>query len=276
MDVSRINELEKIALEIRKDVVRMVGVAGSYGLRSALSIVDLLVYLYWDFMDIDHGKPAAADNDRFILSKGAAVPSLYACLARLGYYGREELWSYSRLGAMLQGYPDIKTPGIHAPGGTYGGGLGIGSGFAHAARMDGSRARVFCLLGDGELQEGVVWESLFAVPAAGLGNIVLVVELNDYQSTGPHAGLKVGGPVAEKIRSFGWNVEEVDGHDYSSMDAIFRSLDFSGPTPFAVLARTMNSGGIRTTEKDSSNSSEPLSKDSMDQYLSELESKMKV
>lgn len=271
MDDARIRELESLAVEVRKDVVRMVGVARSYGLASALTVVDLLVYLYWERMNVSAQDRARHDRDRLVLSKGAATPALYACLARLGFFSREELWSYRRLGAMLQGCPDIRTPGVDAPSGAHGGGIGIASGLCIAMRMDSIRSRVFCVMGDGELQEGVVWESLFAASSHHLGNLILLVDANGHMDEGPLAGLKDTDALAEKFRAFGWFVTDADGHDFTSLEQAFDAADGGGERPKVILARTCTGSGVSFLKEDSLGNVRPLSGEEMDRALSLLE-----
>lgn len=271
MDDARIGELESLAVEVRKDVVRMVGVARSYGLASALTVVDLLVYLYWERMNISAQDRARRDRDRLVLSKGAAAPALYACLARLGFFNREELWSYRRLGAMLQGCPDIRTPGVDAPSGAHGGGIGIASGLCFAMRMDGIGSRVYCVMGDGELQEGVVWESLFAASSHRLGNLILLVDANGHMDDGPLAGLKETGALAEKFKAFGWHVTNADGHDFVSLEQAFETAAGGRDMPKVILARTCTGSGVSFLEQSDLGNVRPLSSEDMDRALSLLE-----
>jgi len=271
MDEAKIKTLESLAVEVRKDVVRMVGVARSYGLASALTVVDLLVYLYWEKMSVSVHDRARRDRDRLVLSKGAATPALYACLARLGFFNREELWSYRRLGAMLQGYPDIRTPGVDAPSGAHGGGIGIASGLCMALRMDGLASRVYCVMGDGELQEGVVWESLFAASGRKLDNLTLIVDANGHKDQGPLAGLKETGALAEKFKAFGWFVVDADGHDFASLERAFSAAEGVAAQPKVVLARTCTGSGVSFLERGGSENGRPLSSEDMDRALSLLE-----
>lgn len=272
MDDGRKAELESLAVEVRKDIVRMLGVARSYGLGSALTVVDLLVYLYWERMKVSPEDSWRKDRDRLVLSKGSAAPALYVCLARLGFFGREELWSYRRLGAMLQGVPDIRTPGVDAPSGAHGGGIGIASGICLALRLDNAFPRVYCVMGDGELQEGVVWESLFAASSHNLGNLVLVVDANGHMDEGPLAGLKETGALAEKFRAFGWFVTDANGHDFASLERAFERLDDGGEKPKVVLARTCTGSGVSFLERGGLENSRPLSSDDIERALALLES----
>lgn len=272
MDDARKAELESLAVEVRKDVVRMLGVARSHGLGTALTTVELLVYLYWERMKASPADSRRKDRDRFVLSKGSAAPALYVCLARLGFFGREELWSYRRLGAMLQGVPDIRTPGVDAPSGAHGGGLGIAAGICLALRLGNAFPCVYCLMGDGELQEGVVWESLFAAAGHNLGNLILLVDANGHMDGGPLAGLKETGALAEKFGAFGWFVTEADGHDFSSLELAFRGLEAADGKPKVLLARTRTDKGVPFSERGDLGNSRPMSSDDIERTLAHLES----
>ena len=223
MNEIRRDELGKTALEIRKDVVRMFGVAGAGGFPRALGIVDVLVYLYWEYMKVFPGERSRPERDRFVMGKAAAVPALYACLARRGFFGRDELWNYSRLGAMLQGYPDIRTPGIDAPWGPYGGAIALAFGISMSLQMEGVTARVFCLMDEDEIFRGEALESLFSCS----GGVVLIVVSDS------------GGERAARcLEGAGRRVSFADGHDFSSMEAVFGGLNSDPKTPGAVITLT--------------------------------------
>lgn len=271
MDDARKEELASIALEIRKDVVRMVGVARTYGLASALTVVDTLVYIYWEQMKPSPANRSRGDRDRLVLSKGIAAASLYACLARLGFFSREELWSYRRLGAMLQGCPDIRTPGVDAPGGSLGCGLGIAAGLALAMRLGGSPSRVFCVMGDGELQEGVVWESALTASSQGLENLTLVVDANGYRDAGSLSGMKDADAICGKLRAFGWQTAIADGHDFRRLDEAFSAFEEGAGQPRAIVARTSTGRGVSFLEDGATSVDNPLSRDDMERALSLLE-----
>ncbi len=270
----KMEELTKTALEVRKDVVRMLGVARSHGLEDALTVADILVYLYWNCMNASPTEKKDPRRDRFVLGKSSALPTLYACLAHRGYFGREELWSYRRLGTMLQGYPDIRTPGIDASGGLFGGGVGISAGMCLANRIDGIDARVFCMIGDAEFGEGAVWELIRSAARNRLGRLVLIVDVGaDDPSRRPDPG-SAASPYGP-LESFGWSVCEADGHDFSSLQGAFDGMSFDDGRPKAVIART-NSGTVAGfLHKNGNGGSRPISKDDMDQVLSILDSESK-
>ena len=265
MSDERYEELKSIAIEVRKDVVRMIGVARSYGLASALTVTDILVYLYWEFMDIASGG-IVTRQDRLVLGKGAATPTLYSCLARLGFFSRDELWSFRRLGAMLQGYPDVRTPGVDAPGGIYGGGIGIAAGMATAMILNDSLARVFTIVGDGELQEGSAWESIASAAGRKLGNLAMILDVNSNSSACDLSS------TATRLESLGWRVAHADGHDFGSLADAFGALDFSHTHPKAVLAKTLTNGGSAFDVEMSEDRAVPMTNADIDRVLTALES----
>lgn len=264
--------LKRTALEVRKDVVRMIGVARSGYVSSALSVVDILVYLYWKILNIRPEEPRMRDRDRLVLSKGHACPSLYAVLANRGFFDREELWNFRRLGSMLQGHPEtLRTPGIDSPSGSLGMGLGLSNGIALALRLDGIGPHVFCILGDGELQEGSVWESAMQTANLGLGGVTAIVDMNGTQMQGKVVSIKKIEPVKEKFESFGWRTVSADGHDMPDLERAF-SLAASGDSPCVILAATKSGKGFSLAEKGQIGSEMPIDREMMEQALRELES----
>jgi transketolase len=264
MNDAKRDELERIALEVRKDVVRMAGVAKSHGgLSSALTIVDILVYLYWGHMNIFPQERNNPHRDRLVLSSGFAAPALYACLSKLGFFERNELWSYRRLGGMLQGYPDIRTPGVDAPGGTSG--LGIALGLALSVRMDASGGNVYCIMDREELRGGTAWESIEAAAANPPGNLVMIAE--------PGCQREKDGPdeteaLAKRLDAFGWQVNVAEGHDMGSIERAFQASRSGGLS--AIIAIT---GGSREYYDafEPLTPDKPLSMDDIERTLSNLD-----
>lgn len=274
--------LQSLALNIRKDVVRMIGVAHSGRLDSSLSVVDILTYLYWKELEVFPKEPFNEARDRFVLSKALGAPALYATLAHRGFFPREELWNYGRLGAMLQSAPQIKrTPGVDAPGGSLGMGLGIAGGMALGLRMKGSACRVFCLLGDGEIQEGVVWESILSISTRKLDQVIAIVDADDYRDAGPLSPVKNIEMLREKFESFGWEVHDTDGHSFPALERTFSSLERGNEKPKVILARTRSGKGISFVEKMQESRDEPmegdsLSGDDIERALAELEERARI
>jgi transketolase len=256
MNAARRGELENIALEVRKDVVRMLGVARAGGFKRAAGITDVLVYLYWEHMRVFPRERGRRERDRFVLGKGDAAPALYACLARRGFFGRDELWSYSRLGAMLQGYPDVRTPGVDAPWSSDGC-VGVACGLA--ASLAGTGARVFCLADGYDVSVGFSWESMVSAAADGAGNLALLIS--------PGAA---DGRVAPALSSFGWTVAFADAGDYDSIDEAMRGLDYDAGNPKAVVlrARDRAAENLGSGEEDA-----PMSKDDVDNVISLLDTR---
>ncbi|OGR32902.1 MAG: transketolase, partial [Desulfuromonadales bacterium GWC2_61_20] len=207
-------ELETIARRLRVEILKMLNSARSGHTGGSLSAIDVLTVLYFHQLCHDPENPAWAERDRFVLSKGHAAPALYACLAEAGYFSRDELKTLRRLGSSLQGHPDMnKTPGVDVCTGSLGQGLSQAVGLALAARLKGDKSRVYVLLGDGELQEGQVWEGAMAAAHYRLDNLCAIVDQNGLQIDGEVEKVMGVAPVGPKFLAFNWHVLEVDGHD---------------------------------------------------------------
>ncbi len=242
-------ELEAKARQIRQDIIREIAAAGSGHPGGSLSCADILTALYFDVMNIDPGNPGAEDRDRFVLSKGHAAPALYACLAERGYFPTEELVTLRKLGSRLQGHPSMKKlPGLEMSTGSLGQGFSCAVGMALAGRHDGSPARVYTALGDGELQEGLVWEAAMAAAHYGLDNLCAVVDHNGLQIDGRNDDVMKVNPIDEKFRAFGWNVICIDGHDMAQITGAFaKARAFSGK-PTVIVAETVKGKGVSFME----------------------------
>jgi transketolase len=250
---SRIAALDGIAAAIRRDVVGALEHAGHDHRGhpgAALSIVDLVTALYFDVMRVDPARPDWPDRDRFVLSKGHGCMALYAALARRGFFERHHLWTFRRVDSILQGHPDMrKTPGVDMTSGSLGHGVSAGVGLALDARARGSASRTFVLLGDGELQEGLVWEGAMAASKYALTSLVAFVDCNGLQSSGPVGEVMPIEPLADKWRAFGWQVETIDGHDMREILAAVAASGSSG-RPTVALARTTKGKGVPYMEGD--------------------------
>jgi len=215
----------------------------------SLSATDIVTCLYLKVLRHKPDEPQWADRDRFILSKGHACPALYAMLAECGYIKEDELWTLRKFGSRLQGHPELNTvPGIEAPAGSEGQGLGIGCGMALAARMDNSQRRIYVMLGDGELDSGNTWESVLFAAHYKLDNLTAVVDRNRLQQDDECAKVLNTEPLVEKWKAFNWHVIDIDGHDYRS---ILNALDEAKTTkgkPTVIIARTVKGKGVSFME----------------------------
>ncbi|MBN1333065.1 MAG: transketolase [Synergistales bacterium] len=272
MDKAVLKRLKTVSNTVRQDVIRMAGVARCGNLASSLSIVDILTILYWKEMKIFPEAPNSPERDRFILSKGHGCPALYGALAHRGFFSREELWNYSRLGTMLQGHPQYKiTPGVDATTGSLGMGPGIASGMALALRHSTPSPYIYCLTGDGELQSGSFWESVLFASHHGLDKVILIVDLNGLQSEGSTDRILSLEPLSDKFRSFGWEVLRAEGHDFSSLEKAFSSARDQKGSPSAIIARTVPGKGVSFIEEAAEGANRMvLSREEMDKALKEL------
>ena len=272
MEKAVLKRLKLVSNTVRQDVIRMAGVARWGNLASSLSIVDILTALYWREMKIFPEDPNSPERDRFILSKGHGCPALYGVLAHRGFFSREELWNFSRLGTMLQGHPQYKiTPGIDATTGSLGMGPGIANGMALALRDRNPSPYVYCLTGDGELQTGSFWESVLFSSHHALDKVILVIDLNGLQSEGRIDRILSLEPVSEKFRSFGWGVFNADGHDFTSLEKAFSSARDQEGRPAVIIARTIPGKGVSFIEEAAEKSNRMvLSREEMDKALKEL------
>lgn len=241
------------AVEMRLEVVQMVHDAGDGHPGPALSCMDILTCLYFEVMKIDAQNPKWEDRDRFILSKGHACPALYAALANKGFFSKHEYQSLRFLKGTLQGHPTLqKTPGIDMTSGSLGNGLGIACGMAKAAKYLGKQYYTYAILGDGELQEGSVWEAAMFAVRHSLDNLVIFIDHNGWQSGGSVQECSGLLPIKEKWESFGWFVQEIDGHDVEQiLNAVSASKNRSG-SPCAIIANTIKGKGLDFMEDDNS------------------------
>jgi transketolase len=248
---ARIAAIEAAAARMRYDIIEMIAEAGSGHPGGSLSAAEIVATLYFGIMRHDPARPDWDERDRFVLSKGHAAPVLYAALAEAGYLGRDHLKTLRKLGSILQGHPDsTKTPGVEVSTGSLGQGLAIANGIALALRLDGNPARVFCLLGDGELQEGEVWEAAMFAPHHRLDNVVAIVDHNGLQIDGRCDDVMCLGEVAEKLAAFGWEVREADGHDVGALLGAIAPGPSTPGVPVAVVAYTVKGKGVSFMEGD--------------------------
>lgn len=272
MDQNRILELKKTALEVRKDVVRMIGLSRASNLGFSLSVVDILTVLYFYSLSLNPEDPKWPERDRLILGKSDAAPALYAVLARKGFFDREELWSYRKLGAMLQGTLDARrTPGVEAPGIGPGLALGIANGVAAACRADHSPARVFCFIGDDELREGSIWESVQAASALRLGNLAAIAEVHDREPGDGKDDIGLPKTAAQRFEAFGWKTIVCDGHSAESLAEAFSLRGREKDYPLAVIAKTRWGKGISSLENRNMKAPIAPNRERVENALLELE-----
>lgn len=249
MDEQTISTLEEKARQIRRHVVSMIGEAGSGHPGGSLSAADIVTALYFQVMRIDPQRPDWPDRDRFVLSKGHAAPVLYAALAERGYFPVEELKTLRKLGSPLQGHPDMrKVAGVEMSTGSLGQGLSAANGMALAGKLDGRDYRVYVLLGDGEIQEGQIWEAAMAAAHYKLDNVTAFLDYNGLQIDGPVREVMSPEPVIEKWKSFGWDVQVINGHDMRQiLSAVEYSRNVKG-TPSMIIAETTKGKGVSFME----------------------------
>ena len=263
--------LQGHARQLRRDVVTMIHLAGDGHPGPALSVADLVAALYFKAMRVNPADPQWAARDRFILSKGHACPTLYAALARRGFFSPEVLPTLRRLGSILQGHPDMKkTPGIDTTSGSLGNGISIGLGMALAARVNQQEYFTYVITGDGEIQEGVVWEAAMAAVHYKAGRLIVFVDNNGQQSGGPVRQVSGLYPIRPKWEAFGWRCQEIDGHDLRAILAAIELAQAETDRPSCILARTVKGKGIPFMEADNSWHKRVPTKDELDQALAVL------
>lgn len=246
-------ELQVIAKRIRREIIEMIGAAGSGHPGGSLSAVEILVELFFSRMRIDPKNPKWADRDRFILSKGHAAPVLYAIMAEAGYPDTpiDKLNTLRKLGSMYQGHPDIRfIPSLEASSGSLGEGLSLALGMGIAARLDGRPSRTYVMLGDGESQEGQVWESAMAGAFHKVDNVVAIVDYNRIQLDGFVKDIMDVAPLADKWRAFGWHTLEIDGHDFPAIRKAFDEAEATKGKPTCLVAHTIKGKGVSFMENN--------------------------
>lgn len=263
--------LTAIARRMRRDVIEMTYRAGSGHPGGSFSEMEVLLALYLGrVMRHAPSEPAHPDRDYFVLSKGHAAPGLYAVLAECGYFDYEELWKLRSFGALLQGHVDRKIPGIEMSGGSLGMGLGYGNGIALALQADGRDNRVYVVLGDGEVQEGIVWESAMTAAHRGLDNVCAILDHNKIQIDGFVEDVKGIEPIADKWRAFGWHVIAVNGHDFEALFAAFDEAAATKGKPTLILADTKKGKGVSFMEDKADFHGRALKDDEMVAAMTEL------
>ncbi|KJJ84161.1 transketolase, beta subunit [Candidatus Omnitrophus magneticus] len=246
--IINIKDLKKKAVDIRRNILIMLEKAGSGHTGGSLSIVEILIFLYYYKMNLDCSNYTCSSRDRFILSKGHGCPALYAVLADLGFFSKEELMTLRQIGSRLQGHPQFGVPGIEISSGSLGQGLSIANGFALSNRMDKISARIYCLMGDGETNEGQVWEAAMTSAHYNLHEVCGIIDYNKLQIDGMCCEVKSLGEYHKKWESFGWHVIETDGHDFEQLKKAFLEADSIKDKPQIVIAHTTKGKGISFVE----------------------------
>ncbi len=240
-----IHRLEDLARQIRIDIVTMIHKAGDGHPGAALSAADIITALYFHVMNVDPAHPGKKDRDRFILSKGHACPALYAALARKGYFPHADLVGLRSLDCHLQGHPDMnKTPGVDSTSGSLGNGIAIGLGMTLAGRLLGLDYFTYVIMGDGEIQEGIVWEAAMSAKKYEAGRLIVFVDNNGIQSGGPVDQVSGLNPILPKWEAFGWHCQEINGHEFPEILQAVDNAKANTEQPSLILAHTIKGQGV--------------------------------
>ena len=249
MKITDVKALKRIAIEVRKGIIEEVYNAKSGHPGGSLSCADILTVLYFNQMNIDEEKPNDPNRDRLVLSKGHAAPALYSVLAEKGYFDKELLQTFRKIGSNLQGHPDMnKVPGVDMTTGSLGQGVSAAVGMAIASKMNKAGCKIYCLLGDGEIEEGQVWEALIAASKNKLDNLCLILDNNNLQIDGDIDFVGGMNNITEKFLSFGFNVINIDGHNIESIIDAFTTAKQSKGKPTIIIAKTIKGKGVSFME----------------------------
>ena len=275
MDEKIKKDLQKIACKVRMGVIE-----GTYNAKSghpggSLSISDTLTYLYFNKMNVDASNPEDPDRDRFVLSKGHTAPALYAVLAQKGYFAEEELKSLRHIGALLQGHPCIQIPGVDMSSGSLGQGISAACGMALAGKLDGKSYKVYTILGDGEIEEGQVWEAAMLAAHKKLTNLVAIVDNNGLQIDGPISEVCSPEPITDKFAAFGWHVITMDAHDFDSIDRAFEAAEKVTDKPVAIIQKSVKGKGVSFMENQVGWHGTAPNKEQYDLAMAELSAQLK-
>lgn len=275
MDAAMKKNLQKIACKVRMGVIE-----GTYNAKSghpggSLSISDLVTYLYFNKMNIDPNAPEMTDRDRLVLSKGHTAPALYSVLAQKGYFSEDELKTLRHIGAMLQGHPCIHTPGVDMSSGSLGQGISVACGMALAGKLDGKDYKVYSILGDGEIEEGQVWEAAMFAAHYKLDNLIAVVDNNGLQIDGKITEVCSPEPITDKFAAFGWHVITIDGHDFDDIDRAFAEAEKITEKPVAIIQKSVKGKGVSFMENQIGWHGTAPNKEQYEQAMAELSAQLK-
>ena len=272
MDKLKITELEKKANEIRKNIVEEVYHAKSGHPGGSLSVADILTVLYFYEMNVNPKEPDWENRDRLVLSKGHCSPALYSCLANKGFFPVEDLANFRNINSYLQGHPDKnKVPGVDMTTGSLGQGLSSANGMAIAGKMDKKNYRVYCILGDGEIEEGQVWEAAMAASQYKLDNLCVIVDNNNLQIDGPIDKIMNSYPIDEKFESFGFYVINIDGHNIEAIIEAFEKAKSIKGKPTCIVAKTIKGKGIYYMENQEGWNGKAPNEEQYKQAIEEIE-----
>ena len=275
MKITNVEALKKIAVEVRKGIIEAVYNAKSGHPGGALSCADILTVLYFNQMNVDEKKPNDPNRDRLVLSKGHACPALYSVLAQKGYFDKELLKTFRKIGSDLQGHPDMKkVAGVDMTTGSLGQGISAAVGMAIASKMDRAGCKVYCIVGDGEIEEGQVWEALTAASKNKLDNLCVILDNNNLQIDGEIE--KVGGMnnLTERFQSFGFNVITVDGHNIDNLIDTFTTAKQTKGKPSVIIAKTIKGKGVSFMENQAGWHGKAPSEEEFNRAMEELNSSL--
>ena len=275
MDESIKKSLQKTACKVRMGVIE-----GTYNAKSghpggSLSISDTLTYLYFNKMNVDINDPENPERDRLVLSKGHTDPALYSVLAQKGYFPEEEIKSLRHIGALLQGHPCIHIPGVDMSSGSLGQGISAACGMALAGKIDNKSYNVYAILGDGEIEEGQVWEAAMFAAHYGLGNLVAIVDNNGLQIDGPITEVCSPEPITDKFAAFGWHVITMDAHDFDDIDRAFTEAEKITDKPVAIIQKSVKGKGVSFMENQVGWHGTAPNKEQYAQAMEELNAQLK-
>lgn len=270
-----IKGLKKKAVEIRKDIITMLNTAGSGHTGGSLSMVEILIALYHYKLRHNPKDPNWPKRDRFILSKGHGCPALYAVMADAGYFPKKQLQTLRKLGSKLQGHPQLGLAGLEISSGSLGQGLSIANGMALGLRMDKNTARIYCLLGDGETNEGQIWEAAMTASHYKLDAVCAIIDCNRFQIDGPCCDIKDMGAMDKKWESFGWHVITTDGHDIKSLMAALDEAEKIKGKPTVIIANTVKGKGVSFIENNNKFHGTTPSDEELARGLKELDQQLK-
>ena len=271
MKITDIKELENIAQKARRNIIEQVYLANSGHPGSSLSCTDILTVLYFNEMNINPEDSKMEDRDKLVLSKGHASPALYSIVAQRGYFAEEELKEFRKLGSKLQGHPDLnKLPGVDMSAGSLGQGLSAACGMALASKLKKQNNKIYCVLGDGELQEGQVWEAAMAAGHYKLDNLCVIVDNNNLQIDGELKDVMSPYPIVEKFESFGFAVFKADGHNFENLLEVFDMSKLIKKQPVAIIANTVKGKGVSFMENKAGWHGKAPNEEEYNQAMSEL------